>query len=211
MYVSRRNFLKSASVATLSALAAGEPRLWAGETKPEQPKATADTLILLWMAGGMAAPETFDPKRYQPFEVGLPVEKVMSTFPAIDTAVDNIKICARAGEHRQRDGPGHADPLARAARPGAHSALAASVSLAHRLRAAADGGRAAHRRVDGPRAGADQPGDSAVHQHRPAARRQRRNGRAQGVHTGGFFGTEFGPFICRFPITRSMPCGRRRE
>ena len=45
------------------------------------------------MAGGMAAPETFDPKRYQPFEVGLPVEKVMSTFPAIDTAVDNIKIC----------------------------------------------------------------------------------------------------------------------
>ena len=41
----------------------------------------------------MAAPETFDPKRYQPFEVGLPVEKVMSTFPAIDTAVDNIKIC----------------------------------------------------------------------------------------------------------------------
>ena len=40
----------------------------------------------------MAAPETFDPKRYEPFEVGLPVEKVMSTFPAIDTVVDNIKI-----------------------------------------------------------------------------------------------------------------------
>ena len=40
----------------------------------------------------MAAPETFDPKRYLPFEVGLPVEKVMSTFPAIDTVVDNIKI-----------------------------------------------------------------------------------------------------------------------
>ena len=26
-------------------------------------------------------------------EVGTPIEKVMSTFPAIDTAVDNIKIC----------------------------------------------------------------------------------------------------------------------
>ena len=44
------------------------------------------------MAGGMAAPDTFDPKRYIPFEVGVPAEKVMSTFPAIDTAVDNIKI-----------------------------------------------------------------------------------------------------------------------
>ena len=53
---------------------------------------TADTCILLWMAGGMAAPETFDPKRYTPFEVGVPSEKILCTFPAIDTAVDNIKI-----------------------------------------------------------------------------------------------------------------------
>jgi hypothetical protein len=44
------------------------------------------------MAGGMAAPETFDPKRYVPFAVGVPAEKIMSTFPAIDTAVDTIKI-----------------------------------------------------------------------------------------------------------------------
>jgi hypothetical protein len=95
----RRDFLKTASAATLSALAAGAPKVWAGESDESaasqitHPKPTADTLILLWMAGGMAAPETFDPKRYQPFEEGLPVEKVMSTFPAIDTAVDNIKIC----------------------------------------------------------------------------------------------------------------------
>jgi Protein of unknown function (DUF1501) len=103
----RRDFLKTASAATLSALAAGEPRLWSAETASnnpatsnsnsqpvDHPKPTADTLILLWMAGGMAAPETFDPKRYQPFEIGLPVQKVMSTFPAIDTPVDNIKISA---------------------------------------------------------------------------------------------------------------------
>src|SRR5262249_10800967 len=35
---------------------------------------------------------TFDPKRYTPFEVGVPSEKILCTFPAIDTAVDNIKI-----------------------------------------------------------------------------------------------------------------------
>src|SRR5262245_31386899 len=97
MTYTRRDFLKTASVATLSALAAVEPRLWAAEADDkkstlEHPKPTADTLILLWMAGGMAAPETFDPKRYQPFEIGLPVEQVMSTFHAIDTVVDNIKI-----------------------------------------------------------------------------------------------------------------------
>lgn len=40
----------------------------------------------------MAAPDTFDPKRYRPFEIGTPVNDVISTFPAIDTAVDNIKI-----------------------------------------------------------------------------------------------------------------------
>src|SRR5215218_6990024 len=48
--------------------------------------------ILLWMAGGMASPDTFDPKRYQPFEVGVPVEKILSTFPAIDSVVNNIKL-----------------------------------------------------------------------------------------------------------------------
>ncbi len=89
--MNRRQFLEQLSAAALTALAADEPRLWADEPV-QHPKPTADACILLWMAGGMAAPETFDPKRYVPFEVGVPSEKIMSTFPAIDTAVDNIKI-----------------------------------------------------------------------------------------------------------------------
>src|SRR5436309_7936001 len=92
----RRDFLRRVSAATAAAWAAGEPRLVLADEKAEpirHPKPTADACILLWMAGGMAAPETFDPKRYVPFEVGLPAEQIMSTFPAIDTAVDNIKVC----------------------------------------------------------------------------------------------------------------------
>src|SRR6185295_17150564 len=83
------------SMASAAALMAGEPRLLSAASgeKIVHPKPTADACILLWMAGGMAAPETFDPKRYHPFVVGTPIEKVMSTFQAIDTAVDNIKIC----------------------------------------------------------------------------------------------------------------------
>jgi len=91
----RRDFLRAMAAAGTAALMAGEPRLLRADDAGaaiQHPAAKADACILLWMGGGMAAPETFDPKRYQPFEVGLPVEKVMSTFPAIDTVVDNIKI-----------------------------------------------------------------------------------------------------------------------
>ena len=91
---SRREFLRATSAAALAALSAGESRRVLGADGHEavkHPKATADTVILLWMAGGMAAPETFDPKRYTPFEVGVPSEKILCTFPSIDTAVDSIK------------------------------------------------------------------------------------------------------------------------
>src|SRR3954453_1065275 len=88
---SRRDFLKTASVATLSALAAGYPRQLLAEGE-EKLKPTADTVIVLWMGGGMAHTETFDPKRYTPYAAGLASNKVLSTFPTIDTAVDNIKL-----------------------------------------------------------------------------------------------------------------------
>ena len=89
----RREFLKTASSATLAALAAGAPNVTADSApRSEWPTPKADSIVLLWMAGGMAAPDTFDPKRYVPFEVGVPLEKIISTFPAIDTNVDGIKI-----------------------------------------------------------------------------------------------------------------------
>ena len=90
--LTRRDFLGRASAATLGALAAGYPRqLLAGADAEAKPKATADTLIVLWMGGGMAHTETFDPKHYTPFDKGIESKAVLSTFPAIDTVVDNIK------------------------------------------------------------------------------------------------------------------------
>lgn len=88
----RRDFLKTAGAATLSALAAGHPRLAFGNESPAPKLApTADTIIVLWMAGGMAHTEMFDPKRYTPFEKGISPNDVLSTFPQIDTKVDHIK------------------------------------------------------------------------------------------------------------------------
>src|SRR6266550_704123 len=92
---SRRSFLRSTAVGTLGMLAGpvGGPlaRRAAAAPRPAA-KSTADTLIVLWMAGGMAHTETFDPKRHAPFRAGMKADEVLSTFPEIDTAVDHIKI-----------------------------------------------------------------------------------------------------------------------
>jgi hypothetical protein len=90
----RRDFLKTAGAATLSALAAGYPRALGAGAADEKITPTADTLIVLWLAGGMAHTETFDPKRYTPFERGMKPGDMISTFPTIDTAVDSIKFTA---------------------------------------------------------------------------------------------------------------------
>lgn len=93
--IERRDFLRAIGAAHVAAWMANEPIL-ATASQPwleEKPKATADACILLWMAGGMAAPDTFDPKRYLPYENGLEVAKMLSTFPSIDTNVDGIRIC----------------------------------------------------------------------------------------------------------------------
>jgi hypothetical protein len=42
----------------------------------------------------MASTDTFDPKRYTAFASGLKPDQVLSTFPQIDTEVDNIKLTA---------------------------------------------------------------------------------------------------------------------
>src|SRR5271170_4087537 len=86
----RRDFLKTAGAATLGALAAGAPRQILAADQPAL-RPTADTVIVLWMAGGMASTETFDPKSYYPFKKGMSASRMLSTFPQIDTAVDNIK------------------------------------------------------------------------------------------------------------------------
>ena len=100
--VSRRGFMGATAGATLAALAGREPALvrasarqGPGAMASARPaSAKADAVIVLWMAGGMAQTETFDPKRYTPFQPGVNIKDVLSTFPTIDTSVDNIKFTA---------------------------------------------------------------------------------------------------------------------
>lgn len=88
----RRDVLKGLSAGSLAALAGPAPKLLGEGIQRRLSEPRADAVILLWMAGGMAHTETFDPKRHTPFEPGVEAKRVLSTFPAIPTAVDGVRI-----------------------------------------------------------------------------------------------------------------------
>src|SRR6516162_8496726 len=85
----RRSFLRAGCAAGAAALLGA--RLGAAE-KPRKLEPTADCLVLLWMAGGQAATETWDMKKYTPFVRGMEAKAVYSTFRSIPTSVDGLRI-----------------------------------------------------------------------------------------------------------------------
>lgn len=78
----RRSFL-STSAASLTAATLPGIRV---DTR------NADTLILLWIPGGMAATETFDPKPYEPYRRGLETRRLLTTAPSIETGIPGVRI-----------------------------------------------------------------------------------------------------------------------
>ncbi len=97
--VSRRSFMGTTAAATMAALWGAEPGVLEG---PAAPRATADAVIVLWMAGGMAQTETWDPKRYTPFEPGVRTDRVLSTFPRDRHGRGQHQDLAGPGAHRRR-------------------------------------------------------------------------------------------------------------
>ena len=92
--VDRRRLLQIMGSGALSLPFVGLPRFLKAEEARLPVPPSADTLILLWMSGGMAHTETFDPKTHVPFEVGMDPKKLICTFPAIPTSVDGIQFCS---------------------------------------------------------------------------------------------------------------------
>ena len=200
--VRRRAFLKATSAAAAAALACGAPRqIFANSAEPKIPKIapTADTCILLWMAGGMAAPDTFDPKRYEPFKVGTPVKKILSTFPAIDTVVDNIKI-TKGLEH-----------IAQVMNRGTLIRSHVLPDLGHILHSRHQyhwhTGYVPPQTVAAPHIGAWiarllGPRNPAIPAFIDIGQRLESIGEKEELkafHTGGFLGSEYGPFVLPFP------------
>jgi hypothetical protein len=93
--MNRRQFLQS----TLAgAVGAGLSRFaWAegAESAPASPlKASADAMILIWLPGGVAQTDCWDPKKHTPFEKGMKGNQLLGTCPSINTAADGIKLGA---------------------------------------------------------------------------------------------------------------------
>ena len=196
--LTRRDFGRAMTAAGLSTIMGGAPLLRA-EEPIKHPKATADCCILLWMGGGMAAPDTFDPKRYTPFEVGVPVEKILSTFPAIDTAVDNIKF-TEGLEHTAR-------VMDRGTLIRSHVVADLGNILHSRHQYHWHTGYVPPQTVACPHLGAWLarvlgPRNPAIPPFINIGQRLEGNGEQEELKaftTGGFFGTEFGPFNLPFP------------
>ena len=179
----RRDFLATASAATLSALAAGFPRARGSTGRRE---AGPD---------GRFGHRALDGRRDGAHR-DVRSEALHPVFggPAARSGAEHVslhrhrgrphQVLGRAGADCARDGSRDADPQLHRRRSGLHPALAASISVAHRLRASADRGRTASGRDRFEDAGAARSRDAGVHQHRPAARRRRGRG-AEGVYDGG--------------------------
>src|SRR5690606_10512321 len=88
--LNRREFLKKTSAAALAAMAATPMTGLLSSCSRDKIISKADSVILLYMSGGMAHTETFDPKRYTPFTPGMQANDVLSTFKSVPTILDGI-------------------------------------------------------------------------------------------------------------------------
>ena len=196
-FKNRRDFLKKLGSASAATLAMNAPRLGAEEVK--HPAAKADCCILLWMGGGMAAPDSFDPKHYEPFRKGLKVSDVGSTFPAIPTAVKGIQFTEGFEE------------VAKVMDRGSVIRSAVQPDLGHILHSRHQyhwhTGYVPPQTVAAPHIGAWMA--KVLGQRNDAMPAfidigQRLEGvgekeELKAFHTGGFFGSEYGPFLLPYP------------
>lgn len=90
--MNRRNFITTSSLAALT------PGLLKANTAVNVPKGKAEHCILIWLGGGMAQMDTFDPKLLGSME--KPYVKG-SAYKSIKTAVSGIEIC----EHLSKTAP----------------------------------------------------------------------------------------------------------
>jgi hypothetical protein len=90
--MNRRDFLKSSLAATV---AAGLPRIVsANDTAPVARTGKADAMILIWLPGGIAQTDTWDPKKHTPYTPGMKGAELLGTCPIISTAADGISFGA---------------------------------------------------------------------------------------------------------------------
>ena len=94
----RRDFLKASAAAlaaTQFAPTAHAQEYGEGENPSGTPAATADSMILIWIPGGLSQVEFWDPKPFRDFEKGMKGSDLLSPCRTSHTVVDGLDI----GDH----------------------------------------------------------------------------------------------------------------
>src|SRR3954447_11478323 len=90
--MNRRQFLQaalaSAGTAALSRLSLG------AQASAPILKGPAEACIFIWLPGGVAQTDTWDPKKHTPYEKGMKGNQLLGTCPVIPTSADGIKFGA---------------------------------------------------------------------------------------------------------------------
>jgi Protein of unknown function (DUF1501) len=77
--MTRRRFLSSTAAAAASSVIRGAA-----------PKATAEAMIFIWLPGGVAQTDTWDPKKFTPYQNGMRGDQILGTCRSIPTSADGI-------------------------------------------------------------------------------------------------------------------------
>lgn len=92
MKLNRRKFIQASAVAAAGAGLSGY--VHANEAEAPKPKEKlipkADAMILIWLPGGVAQTDTWDPKKYTPFKAGMKGSELFGTCKSIPTSADGI-------------------------------------------------------------------------------------------------------------------------
>src|SRR6476646_23186 len=86
--MNRREFIKKSAIATAGLTTAS---LMAAEEKSvKKLTSKADAIIHIWLPGGIAQTDTWDPKKYTPYRQGMKGSELLGTCEPIPTSADGI-------------------------------------------------------------------------------------------------------------------------
>ena len=89
--LTRRKFLQTSAIAA-TGVGLSQFALGAEESAKPKPKLApkADAMILIWLPGGMAQTDMWDPKKFTPFRAGMKGNELLGTCKSIPTSADGI-------------------------------------------------------------------------------------------------------------------------
>jgi hypothetical protein len=90
--LTRREFIQTTAAVAGAGLSAGTLQSFAENSTQPKPKLTpkADSMILIWLPGGIAQSDTWDTKQFTPYRAGMKGNELLGTCKSIPTSADGI-------------------------------------------------------------------------------------------------------------------------